>query len=260
MQAESFDSYAADYDAHFTFSPIGQLQRERVFHFLDPYLKVPRLVLEFNCGTGHDAIELAKRGHTVTALDISQGMIEVAKAKTKSSNPEFVCADMRKFSELNIPKVDVLFSNFGGWNCLNEVELKQMAMACQQQLNDNGLIAAVIMGTQCKWEDFYFKRIKHKGYKRRQNINGISTTINGNTFTTYYYSPQQLTYYFKKEFSVELLKPIGLFVPPSYLNDYFKRKPLALKLLSLLEKVFGGISSWADYADHYLIVLRKKSN
>jgi SAM-dependent methyltransferase len=233
------------------------LQRERVFHFLKPYLKTPQLILELNCGTGHDAVELAKQGHTVTALDISKGMIEVAKRKTKSSNPRFICADMRKFADL--AKADMLFSNFGGWNCLNETTLKQMAVSCRQQLNANGVITTVVMGTQCKWEDFYFKRIKHKGYKRRQNADGVSTTINGNAFTTYYYTPQQLGNYFAEGFDVELVKPIGLFVPPSYLNGYFKKKPLALKLLSLFEKLFGGVSRWANYADHYLIVLRKKS-
>jgi SAM-dependent methyltransferase len=41
-------------------------------------------ILELGCGTGNYTFRLASRGHTVTALDRSRGMLEVARAKTAS--------------------------------------------------------------------------------------------------------------------------------------------------------------------------------
>jgi ubiquinone/menaquinone biosynthesis C-methylase UbiE len=258
MQANSFDTYAKDYDRHFTFSPIGKLQRERVFRYFNSYLNSSKKILELNCGTGHDAIAFSKKGHQVTAIDISKGMIDVAKSKPNTNHVNFICMDTRELKSLQLEKVDVIFSNFGGWNCLNKSELEQVSSDCFRQLNTNGIIATVIMGSQCVWEDFYFKRIKHKGFRRRQNLDGVETSINGNTFTTWYYSPQELKKIFGEDFECELVKPIGLFVPPSYLNDYFRSKLWALRILSFLETIFGSISAWSNYADHYLMILKRK--
>lgn len=259
MLQTAFDTYAVQYDKEFTQSPIGKLQRKRVFHFFNRLLTTKKKILEINCGTGYDAIQLAQQGHEVSALDISQGMIEVARAKTKNgTNPLFICEDLRHVKKLQLPKTDIIFSNFGGLNCVSEQDLKNVVVDFHSQLHSNGSICAVVMGSNCKWEDIYFKYIKHPSYQRRKKSEGVSATINGNTFTTWYYSPYQLKTIFESHFSCELIKPIGLFIPPSYLNYYFETKSWALKLLAGLETVFGGISSLSNYADHYLIILKRK--
>ncbi len=258
MLQTAFDTYAADYDAHFTHTPIGQMQRQRVYNYLNPLLKTPKSILELNCGTGFDAHTLARKGHCVTATDISQGMIDFAKAKQDGNNPNFKCIDLRQIHTLNLPKQDFIFSNFGGLNCISANDFKTLSQHWHTQLNTDGLVLAIIMGTRCWWENFYFKRIGHKGYQRRQNSEGVSTTINGETFTTWYYSPQQVSTFLQNHFITMQVRPIGLFVPPSYLNAYFKNKGWALKGLYALEKLFGNFSKWANYADHYSILLKRR--
>ena len=79
-----FDILAQNYDADFTSSAIGRLQRNRVWSYLNPIIKEagrPLKILEINCGTGDDAIQLATMGHRVIATDSSAGMIEKAKEK-----------------------------------------------------------------------------------------------------------------------------------------------------------------------------------
>jgi hypothetical protein len=51
--------------------------------------------------------------------------------------------------------------------------------------------------------------------------------------------------------------PVGLFIPPSYLDPYFKNKGWILKILSFKEYLFGRFAFLADYGDHYLIHLQK---
>src|SRR4051794_8659360 len=84
-----FDILAETYDADFTQSQIGKLQRKRVWKFLKDVLRTynrPLQILEINCGTGEDALKLATMGHTVIATDASKVMIEKAQQKLETSN------------------------------------------------------------------------------------------------------------------------------------------------------------------------------
>src|SRR4051812_402376 len=71
----AFDNYAQTYDEGFTFSEVGLKQRAAVWRSLFPFLKPHMRVLEINCGTGHDAIEISKRVKSIKATDISPEMI-----------------------------------------------------------------------------------------------------------------------------------------------------------------------------------------
>jgi ubiquinone/menaquinone biosynthesis C-methylase UbiE len=51
-------------------------------------------ILELGCGTGKNTGLLAQVGTRVHALDFSQGMIEMAKNKTKAENVSFSLADL----------------------------------------------------------------------------------------------------------------------------------------------------------------------
>lgn len=258
MPRQAFDHYAYTYDSEFTHSPIGQIQRERVYRFLTPYLRTNKQILELNCGTGHDALYLAERGHTITAIDISEDMINVAKGKTTGKNPTFICADLQNLKALHLPKQDLVFSNFGGLNCISPKAFTALSESLNDLLLPGGMFVAVIMGTNCLWEDVYFKRISHPGYRRRKRSEGVSTSVNGLTFTTWYYSPQQVTAFLNEHFTTERIMPVGLWVPPSYLNYYFAKRPLLLKGLYALERLFAGFSSLANSADHYCILLKRR--
>jgi len=58
----------------------------------------PAALLDLGCGTGSHALILAERGHRVTGIDSSGGMLRVARRKARGRpNPAFVRADMRHF-------------------------------------------------------------------------------------------------------------------------------------------------------------------
>jgi len=57
----------------------------------------PQKILDIACGTGNHSIILAKKGYTVTGVDLSEGMLKVAKSKAQKENVSvsFINQDMR---------------------------------------------------------------------------------------------------------------------------------------------------------------------
>ncbi|HLP51670.1 MAG TPA: class I SAM-dependent methyltransferase [Chitinophagales bacterium] len=257
---QPFDDYAAGYDGHFTHSNIGRLQRRQAWDVFASLKLYNQNILEINCGTGEDAAHLSAEGNTVTGTDASAEMIKQASQKNPSI--KFEQATFLQLKEkLGNSKFDLIFSNFGGLNCVPVDELKKLSSDFAGLLNDRGKLFVVVMGRKCKWEQIYFllKGEREEAFRRKQNI-GIKTTINGNTFNTYYYSPKEFITLFAPDFEIELVRPIGLFIPPSYLEPFFKKHTLTLKALNWLDKIFGGFGFIANHADHFVLVMTKKSN
>ena len=63
----------------------------------------PSRILDVGCGTGGHSIELARRGHDVTGVDMSPAMIEIAQRKavtkfTTEQLPQFLCGRAADFN------------------------------------------------------------------------------------------------------------------------------------------------------------------
>ncbi len=255
----SFDKVAGTYDTTFTYSTIGKMQRDLVHHKLSKYLDSVKTILEINCGTGEDAIALAKQNFKITATDISPMMIEKAKTKGTYQNLNFVTADINTIVTTFVgQQFDLIFSNFGGLNCLTKSELENFFLNADLLLTKKGKLVLVIMPKNTLWEQFYFftKSQFSKVFRRKKEM--TLANVDGKKVPTYYYNPKDIVNLSKANFELMTQKPIGFFVPPSYLETVFKNKKGLLQFLNTLEK---GITSWSflsKYADHYLITLQKK--
>lgn len=260
MLQEAFNNYALQYDEHFTNSLIGKAQRKQVYEYLKAlHFFLDKKVLEVNCGTGEDVLFYSHHKTRVTAIDISEQMITIAKEKNKHNNASFICSAIQNLKhKVYETDFDIIFSNFGGLNCLNETDLKQFAKDSADLTSQQADLVFVIMGTNCIIEKLYFllKGNKEKAY-RRKHILGAETNINNQVFTTYYYTPKQIEKIFKSHYTVQNVKPIGLFIPPSYLEPFIKKHPLLFKIIIMLDNVFARFSILSNNADHYIIHLKK---
>ena len=260
MKAD-FNQAASSYDDHFTHSVIGTLQRNLVYHQLSKILNQSNLknILEINCGTGEDAIWLAKQNFEITATDISQAMITIAKSKATLDNLVFKVADIKTIAKDFEPKkFDLIFSNFGGLNCLSKAELASFFKNTSALLNENGKMILVIMPKNTTWEQFYFLlKLDFKNIFRRKKELAIAN-VNGENVATYYYNPKDIVNLANANFEIKQLKPIGFLIPPSYLEPFFKKRPKLISFLNTLEQSIKNQSWLSKYADHYLIVLQKK--
>jgi SAM-dependent methyltransferase len=83
-----------------------------------------KTVLEFGCGTGTNAVELARRGFLVTAVDIAEPAIRTArdKARTADVTVDLRVADVLK-DDLGGP-YDILFDR-GVYHCVRTIDLKR---------------------------------------------------------------------------------------------------------------------------------------
>ena len=75
-----------------------------------------KLVLDMACGSGRHAISFAQAGFDVTAIDLSENLLNVAKsnAEKEKVNVDFILSDIRKFDpEKKFDLVLNLFTSFG---------------------------------------------------------------------------------------------------------------------------------------------------
>ncbi|MEI6765811.1 MAG: class I SAM-dependent methyltransferase [Bacteroidota bacterium] len=262
----TFDSMAADYDSSFTCTAVGRLQRAQVWKQVEKILHNPDSleILELNCGTGEDAMHFTSLGHKVIATDISENMIAVASAKvTKehlSQAPVFMtCSFNDALTLFPDKKFDIIFSNFGGLNCISATDIEKLNRDLHTLLKPGGRCVMVVMGTQCCWERLYFiLKGNRKQAFRRQKHTGVMVPTGSGITETWYHSPKVMKRLFNDNFTLLFMRPIGLFVPPSYLNPYFQKHSFQLGLLRTLDKLFGGIALFSNFADHYFIAFQKQ--
>lgn len=274
--SSDFDIASENYDETFTYSNIGKMQRAIVYDYLNTHVlgKKSLHILEINCGTGEDAKWFANQNHTVLATDISEGMINKAKQKNDLKNLKFQQLDINKIdscfrrndnTESVIPakagiqnKFDLIFSNFGGLNCLSNQELEAFFKNASSLLNENGKIVCVIMPKNCIWENNYlFLAGKWKQLFRRNTKDYLLVNVEGTSVKTWYYNPKEIVSLTKNEYHIKNYKPIGFFIPPSYLESFFKRNNWLLNSLNWLENQVTNWSFLSRYSDHFIITLQK---
>jgi len=102
-------------------------------------------VLEVGCGTGRITIPLARAGHQVCGVDISQPMLDILAEKLKKEskatveNLEVIPGDMRNFNFNE--KFKLIFIPFRTFqNLVTDEEQKNCLQCCHQHLEDDGLI------------------------------------------------------------------------------------------------------------------------
>lgn len=260
----SFDEIAVDYDKTFSDTVIGRIQRSLVWDFIKKKMpsKPAGKVLEINCGTGVDANWFFEQGYNVTATDISQRMIDVAIKKSANTPILFVCSSFLDLPERLVPyeEFTLVFSNFGGLNCQNALELEKLSEIFSDLTESKGKLYFVIMGSVCLWEILYFScKLNFRKAFRRLSSKGSIVDLGNGPFTTWYYSPHEIEKMFCKNFKMVKKQPIGLFVPPSYLESFFSKRKKTIHFLDFMERKFGQFSFLSNFADHYIIELEKKS-
>lgn len=256
-----FDIAAATYDNTFTNTKIGVEQRKKVYSSLDLIFNQNKTldILELNCGTGEDAITFAEKGHKIIATDISEGMVAVSQSKNTFDNLHFEVLNSKDISQERFRNgFDVVFSNFGGLNCLNYQDLKSVIHDSVEVLKPKGKLIMVLMPKNCLWEQIYFyAKGDFKKAKRRSTVDSLLVNVEGEDVPTWYYNPSDIESMLPRSFKISKILPVGFTVPPSYLENSILTKSILWSVLKFVEK---GIKRpyFAKYSDHFLIELTKQ--
>jgi len=261
--APAFDAIAAEYDAHFSQSLTGNSQRMQVRRWLSSFLenKKDLNILEINCGTGDDALWLHSLGHRVLATDVSGAMIAEAKNKPASINVDqplrfMQCAFDDLLFKTADERFDLIFSNFSGLNCVSANE--KLGQQFHKLLHPGGHLAVVIFGKYNWWETIYYLLRAKPAQAFRRWRKKVSTAVlkEGSVQPVYYYSTKRFCHLLGSFKKIEK-RPVGLFIPPSYLESFMQRRPGLFRWLQRSEKKAGGTPAFSQLADHQYLLLKK---
>jgi ubiquinone/menaquinone biosynthesis C-methylase UbiE len=255
--AAAFDCIAAQYDAIFTHSAIGVAQRQLVHYALSRHFTQGSRILDMNCGTGEDALHLGAQSIEVVACDASRGMIEVCRRKLAAAGSALpiaflVCANERLDLLSPLAPFDGALSNFGGLNCTADLTVMRDLLACL--LAPGSALFVCLMGRVCVWEiAWYVLSGNWKKAFRRLQANGTQATVGGHNICVYYPSVHRVAEAFAPSFRLKAWRGIGVALPPSWLESYFRNRPRVIRLLQWIDNRVGSWPLVRCCADHVLL-------
>ncbi len=252
--ARFFDSMAGDYDRDFARSMFGQELRAIVWERLAAHFKPGDRVLELNCGTGEDAVWLAKRGVRVLATDVSTKMVNLtlhkANANGVTSMIETRVLDIAApGSEFGGLKFDGVLSNFGGLNCARD--LGPLVLMLAAHVVPRGTLVLVFMGRYCAWEmAYHFLHLRAGAAFRRLRPVGAQATRGPHVVRVWYPTTQSLRRTLEPWFEEKRIMGLGTFLPPTHLAPVVLRRPRLYRMMLRLEHRFAPRFPFNLVGDH----------
>lgn len=272
----AFDQVAADYDREFTDTALARALRAIVWSRLAEHVQPGTRVLEIGCGTGEDAVWLAKRGVHVVATDISPAMLDVTRQKAERAG---VADQVETFvlnasSPLSHPmgeppalrfggashglRVRAAFSNFGALNCVGD--LRPIANALAKWMQPGGRFILVLINRWCAWEMLWHViHLQPRVAFRRLRRDGVDAKLGDGTVHTWYPSIGSIRRTFAPGFKLRGVTGLGVFLPPSYLEPVVAKRPRLFRWLTRLEHATAAAFPFTRVADHVIIELERAS-
>jgi ubiquinone/menaquinone biosynthesis C-methylase UbiE len=252
---EPFDSIALDYDRVFSYSAIGKAQRFQVSLQLERCFASGSHVLELNCGTGEDALALARSGVNVSAYDASAEMVRIANLKLNSeplsSKVHFSVLRNEQLFQLE-GIFDGAFSNFAGLNC--SLDWKSIADELARLVKPGGHLLLCVLGRTCLWEMVhYLLRGRFRKAFRRASRGPSIARIDGTSLKIIYPSVREARQLFSSGFQLCGWSGVGVFVPPSYCEPHVLGQRRLLSLLASLDSWFAHLPGVRCWGDHILL-------
>ena len=262
MTSAPFDTVAAEYDADFTEHALGRWLRAAVWDRLDEVFRPGDCVLELGCGTGEDAVHLARRGVQVHATDSAAAMLEIARHKVFvqgfSARVTFEQLDLNSLDSNHLPTqpYDGAFSNFGALNALPDC--RPLAEALARWIRPGGRLVLVVMGPWCPWEwGWYLARGRVRTAFRRFRSGGLAHVGGGAAMRVWYPSPRRVRKALSPYFRALDTTGLGVLLPPTFARSLVDRWPDFFERLAALDRKAGRIFPCTWLNDHYLTVFER---
>ncbi len=260
----AFSSQSGVFDALYSGNTIIQYKRDRVRQHVLKYLQPGSSILELNSGTGEDAIFFAQKGFKVHATDISQGMQQQLRDKVIQHQLHYVVSnELCSYTQLhqlrNKGPYDLIFSNFAGLNCTEELD--KVLQSFSPLLKPGGLVTLVVLPKFCLWETLLVLKGKFKTALRRFfSSRGQTAHVEGVYFKCWYYSPSYIRKQLRADFTMLSTEGLCTIVPPSYIEGFAEKYPVLYRKMTRLEDKWKGAWPWRSMGDYYIISLQKRGS
>jgi ubiquinone/menaquinone biosynthesis C-methylase UbiE len=254
--ATAFDRMADTYDSSFTDSLIGRAQRNVVWNSLSKTFRAGNRVLELNCGTGEDAVFLAKHGVSVLACDASPNMIAVAQRR-KAVEANDASLDFQVLRNEELGKIspteafDGVFSNFSGLNCVEDTS--RVARQLAHLVKPGGKALFCLSTRVCLWEMAWYS-VHGKFKKAFRRVRGTTLArLNDLSIPVWYPTVSEIRRSFAPFFQLNSIQAVGLFVPPSYVEPWAQRHQSIFHTLEAMDRGFSSFPLLRSLGDHVLL-------
>jgi S-adenosylmethionine-dependent methyltransferase len=126
-----------------------QLEYDLTWRYLNQYLPAQAAILEVGAGTGRYTVELAKRGYTLTAVDLSVALIEECRKGVADAGLErqvrFVVADARDLGEVAEIGFDAVLLMGPLYHLIVEADRKVALQAAFDRLREGGILFSAFL-------------------------------------------------------------------------------------------------------------------
>ena len=121
-----------------------QLERDLTWRYFDQYLPSQGSILEIGAATGSYTLELAKRGYTLTAVDLSAVLLEECRKSIAAAGLErqvrFVVADARDLSAVTEKGFDAVLIMGPLYHLIEEADRKAALKGAFDRLREGGIL------------------------------------------------------------------------------------------------------------------------
>lgn len=258
-----FDEVASSYDDEFENNLVTQHLRNFLWHRMLLYFKSGQKVLDVNCGTGTDALFLAKNGIQVTCTDSSSAMISLVKRKAEKyglqSRISAHIVPIEQIDSLSTEKYDGVISNFGGLNCVENLENSLDKIS--KVIKPKSVFIACLINKVCLWEILSFTlRGKMKSAFRRITKKQTYAPVGNQLLKVWYYTPSEFTKLSSAWFTPNVVCGLSILSPNPNSKNFISRHPKLTKKLCTLDESICYTFPFHSLGDHFVIELERNSN
>ena len=267
--ANAFDQIAPQYDA--VYGPHGNLlmswmRRENIALLQATFPPKSRL-LEIGCGTGEEALHLARAGYKLLATDISPAMAAqtAVKARAAGLNDRITCLAIPggHLDTLQPAQAyDGAYASFGSLNC--EPDLDRLVTALADLLRPGAAFVCSVMARWCPIEIVWFlsHRRPQQAFRRLrrgwqpaslQGADGLLLNVK-----VRFFSVGEIESVFSPAFVLERVRALPLLLPPPYLVPTYKKYRTFFDRLEPWEMRLRDRWPWRGFGDHITMVFRRR--
>ncbi len=259
--ARRFDRFAGRYDDSVEPNPIHAHLRTRSLAWLDQAFTPGMRVLEIGCGTGTEALHLARRGVEVTAIDISEQMVQRTLQRIRE-------ADMgQRVNVLHASSADIAscfgeatfdgaYASFGPLNC--GPRLDAVARDLSRVLREGAVFATSIISRPCGWELLAGTMLlkPRKAFRRLRGTTVIDLEARL-PLEIRTYSEGELRRALSPWFAIERLEGWLVVVPPPYLAEVWTRFEVLHEPAYRAERILSRRWPFRGWGEHIHVWARR---
>jgi len=247
--AAAFSKSAATYDDDESKNRVARWTRAENLSYLRATFRPGEDLLELGCGTGTEALQLARAGSHIVATDAAPSMIRELHQKLAQGTNQDIADRIMTYvlpasqvnsleKEIGIGGFDGAFSSFGPLNC--EPDLAPVASALGRLVRPGGKVVISLLGRFCLWETAWYlahgkpaKAIRRWGGQAEATVRG---EWQAERIKVYYWSADHVERTFSDDFKLTDRSALPWILPPQYLSGIFRRRSRLFRMLAGAEK------------------------